>query len=129
LDKPSADCWYQARPMGHNSLGKIVKMLCEKAGCDGYYTNHSLQRMCATRLYNNGIDEQQIMSVTGHCSSNAVRVYKNISLEQQEKMSKILQGDSSLQVKTSDIHNKENVPTGNQLLFLFNSYSVTINNK
>ena len=31
------------------------------------------------------------MNVTGHCSTNAVWLYKEISQEQQEKSSKILQ--------------------------------------
>ena len=54
--------------MGHNSLGATVKRLIDKVGVSGFYTNHSLRRTCATRLYRQGADDQQIMSVTGHRS-------------------------------------------------------------
>lgn len=66
LKQPRKDCWYQSRPMGH--------------------TNHSLRRTCATRLYQNGADEQQIMAITGHQSKDGVRTYKKISRKQEEKM-------------------------------------------
>ena len=32
------DCWYQARPMGHNTLGAAVKKLCNMVGERGYFT-------------------------------------------------------------------------------------------
>ena len=88
--KPCQNCWYYNRPIGHNVLGNTVKRLCAAIGVDGNFTNHSLRRTCATRLFQAGVDEQQIMNVTGHRTTNAVRLYKEISQE-QEKSSKILQ--------------------------------------
>uniref|UniRef100_A0A1X7VK46 Tyr recombinase domain-containing protein n=1 Tax=Amphimedon queenslandica TaxID=400682 RepID=A0A1X7VK46_AMPQE len=76
--------------MGHNALAMTVKTLCQSTGASGYYTNHSLHRTCASRLYNKGADEQEIMSITGHRSNNAVRLYKKASLEQEEKLSNML---------------------------------------
>lgn len=64
-----------------------MKKLCSVTG---HFTNHSLRRTCATRLFQSGIDEQQIMSVTGHCSIDAVRVYKEMSNDQEEQ-SKMIQ--------------------------------------
>ena len=95
LATPLESCWYQARPMGHNALAMTVKTLCQSTGASGYYTNHSLRRTCASRLYNKGADEQEIMSVTGHRSSNAVRLYKKPSLEQEEKLSNMLKSGGS----------------------------------
>ena len=48
LKKPRPFCWYQASPVGINSLRKVVKTLLKDAGLDGYFTNHSLRRTCAT---------------------------------------------------------------------------------
>ena len=79
------DCWYQLRPVGHNTLSNTVKKLC------GKYTNHSLRRTRATRLFQKGVDEHQIMSITGHRSVNGVRVYKETSLQQEENLSDLLQ--------------------------------------
>ena len=58
LKQPRKDCWYQSKPMGYNLLSQVLKKLCDMAGAKGYYTNHSLRRTCATRLYQNGTDEQ-----------------------------------------------------------------------
>ena len=46
-----AHCWYKASPVGHNSLSATVKKLTTLIGETGYFTNHSLRRTCATRLY------------------------------------------------------------------------------
>ena len=45
----------------------------------GTFTNHSLRRTAATRMFNNGASEQEIMSVTGHRTVDGVRNYKVIS--------------------------------------------------
>ena len=73
LQKPTEDCWYQNRPIGHNLLAGTVKRMCEKAGVNGYYTNHSLRATAATRLFEAGVDEQLIMLRTGHSTSSGVR--------------------------------------------------------
>ncbi len=55
-------------PLGHNELEKTIKRLCNVAGSEGFFTNHSLWRTTATRLYFKGVDEQLIMERTGHSS-------------------------------------------------------------
>ena len=42
-------------------------------------------------MYHQGADEQLIMSVTGHRSKDGLRIYKEISCEQQEKVSEMIQ--------------------------------------
>ena len=71
--------WYRPRAMGHNSLCKTVKQLRAKAGIEGFFTNHSLRRSCASRLFQEGAEEHVITSVTGHRSVDGVRSYKMIS--------------------------------------------------
>ena len=89
-------CWYQPRPVGHNVLSRTVT---DKVGAQGHYTNHSLCRTCATRLVQEGVDEQRIMAVTGHRSADGVRVYKEVSHTQQEEMSKIIQSSKSARME------------------------------
>uniref|UniRef100_A0A1X7UMP2 Tyr recombinase domain-containing protein n=1 Tax=Amphimedon queenslandica TaxID=400682 RepID=A0A1X7UMP2_AMPQE len=91
LQNPIDDCWYANEAVGHNPLRSTVKKLIKMAKEDGYFTSHSLQRTCATNLYSKGINEQQIMSVTGRRSIDAVRLYKEISDEQKRHMSQVLQ--------------------------------------
>ena len=78
LSKPTGDVWFQSRPVGHNVLGGVVKRLCESAGLQGHYTNHSLRATAATRLFEAGIDEQLIMQRTGHSTTAGVRSYKRV---------------------------------------------------
>ena len=82
---------WATRATGHNPLGKTVKQLCVKVGIEGFFTNHSLRRSCASRLFQEGTEEQVIMSVTGHRSVDGVKSYIMISDKQLQATSDILQ--------------------------------------
>ncbi|CAC5356801.1 unnamed protein product [Mytilus coruscus] len=86
------------------SLYGTVKRLCTSIGLTGKRTNHSLRASAATRLYNAGIEEHRVAETTGH-RSNAVRVYKRTSADQQIEASNILYGlrpsDGSKKAKPS----------------------------
>ena len=90
LKKPKGDIWFMNTPVGHNTLNQTVKRLCQAAGIEGFKTNHSLRVTNATRLFASGVDEQLIMSRTGHHSVDGVRVYKRIGEEQQQQVSDVL---------------------------------------
>ena len=90
LKKPRGNIWYTNTPAGHNTLDKTDKKLCSQAGVDGYKTNHFLRVTSATRLFQSGVDEQLIMSRTGHHSIEGVRAYKQVCTEQKENLSDIL---------------------------------------
>ena len=81
--------WYVNRPVGINRLRSAVGDMCRLAGLSGYYTNHSLRSMATTKLYQNNIDEQIIMEITGH-RSTAVRAYKRTSDKQRKEASQCL---------------------------------------
>ena len=116
LSKPVSNCWYEPRPVGHNSLNKTVRNLCDKIGATGYFTNHSLRRTCATRLFRSGVGEQEIMAVTGHRSKDGVRVYKKMSEDQEKELSQILQSskkpkiEKEMAVVDKVAKEKENLP-------------------
>jgi len=61
LDNPKAGVWFSKTAIGHNTLAKAIKRLCEVAGIKGYFTNHSLRACTATRLFEAGVNEQLIM--------------------------------------------------------------------
>lgn len=73
-----------------NKLKGLMKEIAGKAGLEGNFTNHSGKRTCATQLYQAGIDEQEIMSRTGHRSEEAVRKYKRSNSALQERVSEDL---------------------------------------
>ena len=84
---PTPTCWYSRQPLGHNPLGTTVARICRSAGISGFKMNHSLRATSASRLYQSGVDEQQVMERTGHRSLEGVRSYKRTLEEQREALS------------------------------------------
>ena len=87
---PKTSVWYMRSAIGHNTLNTIVQRLCKLVGIPGFKTNHSLRVTAATRLFQNGVDEQLIMARTGHRSTDGIRAYKRISGDQQKSLSEVL---------------------------------------
>ena len=81
--------WYKNMALGHNSLANVVKTIT--AGLPGRYTNQSLRRTGATRLFQAGYEEDLICRKTGH-KSNAVRACEEISSVQEQQLSCALYG-------------------------------------
>ena len=79
------------------------------------YTNHSLRRSCATRLYDGGVPEQLIQETTGHRSSDGVRAYKCTSSALKREASEILQGFLSKKAVTDVEKRDENVAGKNYI--------------
>ena len=92
LPKLNGQIWYYKKAAGRETLGNVVKNIMKNAGFEGYFTNHSLHRSCATRLYNAGFPEQVIQETTGHRSSDGIKAYKCTSSSLKRKASELLQG-------------------------------------
>ncbi len=93
LKRPLPNGWYSDNQVGQNTLQKIVKTLCEKAGLSGEkFCNHSLRATCATRMYQARVEEQVIQQFTGH-SSEVVRKYKTTSDELLKVANKTVSGN------------------------------------
>jgi len=75
-------------PVGINTLNKILPNLCEKAGLERK-TSHCLRITCASRLFQNQVEEKLIRDRTGH-RSNALFKYEKSSLQQQTMVSNLL---------------------------------------
>ncbi len=73
--KRTPQTWYVDKPVGINVLSKVVSNLMARIGRQGKFTNHSLRVSAATRMFNEGIEEQVVKEKTGH-RSDAVRAYK-----------------------------------------------------
>lgn len=79
------------QPMGVSKLSGIMKAMCADAGIEGYFTNHSGKRTCATALYQAGVPEQEIMNRTGHRSVESVRKYKRAADDMLKDISNVLE--------------------------------------
>ena len=80
--------WFTLNPVGHNTLGNTVKNLCEKAGIEGHYTNHSLRVTTATRGLEKGIAEKYVMERTGHRDVRSLHRYQRPNVQQKIEISR-----------------------------------------
>ena len=87
--------------VGHNTLERIIKDLMLDAGICGFFTLYSLRATAATRLYNNGMDEQAIMHITGHRSA-AVREYKRMEEGMKRHLSAILHTEEPQEISEKE---------------------------
>ncbi len=92
LANPKSPIWYSCQLLGKESLSKIIKNVCLHAGINGRRSNHSLRATLATRLYQKGVEEQQIKDITRH-HSIVVRNYKRTSAEQNLAISNLVYGN------------------------------------
>jgi len=88
-------------------MGEVVPRLMKSAGIKGYFTNHSLCVIAATRLYDAQLGEATIMSRTGHCSVDGVQTYKRTSEKLQELSSNILNNQGLKKEKLEPITHAE----------------------
>ena len=94
LKRPKPNVWYSTMPVGINSIRKVTGKLLKDAGLDSYFTNHSLRRTCATRLFQAGTNVKLVKEIMGHVS-DAVHKYQTTSDQQRMAVSDIIQGKNT----------------------------------
>ncbi len=107
--------WYTEKPLGVNAVKKIVSDMAKQAGLSGHFTNHSLRVTAAMRMFNSGVDEQVIKSITGH-KSDAVHTYKNVGAHLLENAQRsIVSGGDSDKKNFKFVNRKVKVPPAESL--------------
>ena len=89
--KKTSECWYCDQAYSRNNLSVVVKTIMENAKISGYFTNHSLRRTAATRLFMAQVEEKIIKEITGHVS-DCVRQYQNTPDALKQKASLAIYG-------------------------------------
>jgi hypothetical protein len=69
--------WYEARPLGINSLAKMMKTISEEARLSKIYTNHCVRATAITLWSNAGISNRHIMAISGHRSEQSLESYNS----------------------------------------------------
>ena len=70
-------------------VGNVVAQVVKSVSFERYYSNHSLRRTYATRLYDKGLLEQLIQETTGHRSADGVRCYKHTFSSAKRRASEV----------------------------------------
>ena len=78
--------WYSEQPREKHTLSDMIKKLCEQAGIEGKFTNHSLRASEATTLFQSDAPEKVIQEFTGHRSVKALRQYKKVASKHKRKL-------------------------------------------
>jgi hypothetical protein len=110
ISDPKSAVWYKTGRVGISSLSKYMKEICILANITPR-SNHILRATTATRLYEQGVDEQLIKAQTGH-RSDSVQAYKRTSVKQQFEVSNMLHTRPEKKQKVQDgTADKENAET------------------
>ena len=84
--------WYKSSPMGVNTLGSIMKVMCGAAGVEGRKTNHSVRKTAISKLMHSNIPPNYVQKLSGHKNINSLQNYVQPRPLQQKEMAGILQG-------------------------------------
>ena len=103
---------YDKAPVGVNTLIKILPDMWSAAGVKRK-TAHWLRVICATKLFNSGIDEKLIRDRTGH-RSNALFQYEKPSVEQATKVSSVLGAEACTSKPKADNPQSESKTSMNE---------------
>ncbi|KAJ5069282.1 hypothetical protein M0811_11767 [Anaeramoeba ignava] len=85
------------------TLRRHLQELCKKVNINKKIGLHSFRVTCVSRLYNQGIQDQEIMKLkSGHKSESSLQLYKRVCLEKEKAI------DNALQLKLDQKENNSN---------------------
>ena len=93
--------WYNAVPVGHNTLAEMMKKLSAQGKLGQDFTNHSLRAYGVTKLFSSNVPEKVIMERSGHQSLEGVRKYERTSVLQEIQACKALETEYNKQPESS----------------------------
>ena len=67
--------WFEARPVGVNTLDAMMKSISEAASLSQIYTNHCVRATAITLWSNAGIPNRHIMAISGHRNEQSLAHY------------------------------------------------------
>ena len=98
--------WYTSKPLGSNTLCKMMGSISTRLGLSMQYTNHSIRATTVTQLSKAGFEARQIMRVTGHKVESSLTTY---SADNSEREKRII-SDTLMRPTSSNFHNKTTKP-------------------
>ena len=75
---PSSDViWYSTVPLGHNTIGRMMKNMSVRAGINPPFTNHCVRSTTVNILSSRNMKNRHIRAVTGHKSDASLESYND----------------------------------------------------
>lgn len=88
-NKNNSTAWYKNSPVGINEISKWMKESATKIGLDVKnikITNHSYRSTAVSQLAKAGVQEQQLIKITGHGSVTSIKPYLQLDAEHHTKI-------------------------------------------
>ena len=67
--------WYAAQPLGVNTLNAMMKSMSKAASLPLHHTNHCVHATSCTVMAEAGVQDRDIIKVTGHKDANSLKRY------------------------------------------------------
>lgn len=118
--------WYKNSPIGKNTISTWFKQSAAKIGIDTKrtkVTNHSARATAVTSLAQSGVEEQQLIKITGHSSSQSIKPYLQMNSSHHQKII-----ESMRQIQASETTTSAFVEQSNNASISDTSSRVVYNN-
>lgn len=80
--KNSKKPWYKNSPLGRNEISKWTKNAAKKVGLDTKrikISNHSNRATAVSNLSFHGVEEQELIKITGHSNASSIKPYLQLN--------------------------------------------------
>lgn len=111
----SSASWYDAVPLGHNTIGNMMSGISLKAQLSRRYTNHSLRATAVHVLDSSGqFAGRHIMTVTGHKAETSLKTYTGYTdPEIKRKMSDTISKSVRVKGEVAGVKRKASISSKN----------------
>lgn len=90
MRRTDSPIWFACAPLGHNSIGSLMKTIGIRANIGRNLTNHVVRKTAITSLVHAGLPYGLIAQHSGHKNVDSIKHYATASLPQQKLMLAIL---------------------------------------
>ncbi|KAJ8912784.1 hypothetical protein NQ315_002541 [Exocentrus adspersus] len=91
--------WYKNCPIGKNTITSGLKESASKLGIDikkTKVTNHSARATAMSSLAKNGVQEEQLIKITGHSNTHCIKSYLQMDAEHHQNIIEAMRKSRSL---------------------------------
>lgn len=85
--------WFKEMPMGINNIYSLTKKMvqsCPDIEGGRKLTNHSARKHLIQKLQDKGVENAQIMQISGHKNVASINTYSRLNEQQQKSISEVL---------------------------------------
>lgn len=94
VDESTGRVWYKNCNMGRNQIAKIVSDIAKKMGWPGRITNHSIRKTLCANLFNQDVNSNMIIQISGHKNPASSSNYAKANVTTQKRLYNMLMNEN-----------------------------------